>query len=47
MGSGFYVPKLAIAQIAFAADDTDENQLKVANKLSIGPLTIRFTGPAR
>ena len=47
IGSGFYVPKLAIAQIAFATDDTGENQLKVTNKLSIGPLTIRFTGPAR
>ena len=47
VGSGFYIPKLAIARIAFAADDTGEHQLKVTNELDIGPLTVRFTGPAR
>ncbi|MGD1929763.1 MAG: hypothetical protein ACFB12_12710 [Leptolyngbyaceae cyanobacterium] len=47
VGSGFYVPKLAIARITFATDDTGESQLKVTNELNIGPLTIRFTGPAR
>ncbi|MEM1280877.1 MAG: hypothetical protein AAGG53_12860 [Cyanobacteria bacterium P01_H01_bin.152] len=47
VGSGFYVPKLAIARITFAADDTGDSQLKVTNELNIGPLKIRFTGPAR
>lgn len=47
VGSGFYIPQLAIARITFAASDTGEHQLKVMNELNIGPLTIRFTGPAR
>ena len=47
VGSGFYIPKWAIARITFAANDTADSPLTVTNQLSIGPLTVRFTGPAR
>ena len=47
VGSGFYLPKWAIARITFASDDTQEPSLQIANELCIGPLKIRFTGPAR
>ncbi|NER82442.1 MAG: hypothetical protein F6K42_23335 [Leptolyngbya sp. SIO1D8] len=46
-GSGFYVPKIAIAQITFAPDESVLTQLAIANELSLGSLQIRFTGPAR
>jgi hypothetical protein len=46
-GSGFYIPKWAIARITFAANDTPETPLSVANELHIGPLKVSFTGPAR
>lgn len=47
VGSGFYVPKLAIARIAFTHSDERESSLAIANELNVGPLAIRFTGPAR
>ncbi len=47
VGSGFYVPKLAIASITFARNDESEHSLTVKNELQVGPLTVRFTGPAR
>ncbi|MBE7382184.1 MAG: hypothetical protein F6J95_012310 [Leptolyngbya sp. SIO1E4] len=47
MGNGFYIPKLAIAQITFTPDKTTPNSLTIANELRVGPLGIRFTGPAR
>lgn len=47
VGSGFYVPRIAIAQISFTPDATNPSRLTVANKLRVGPLHIRFTGPAR
>ncbi|MEM9006625.1 MAG: hypothetical protein AAGE59_24245 [Cyanobacteria bacterium P01_F01_bin.86] len=47
MGSGFYIPKIAIAQITFAPDPENPEQLTVANELCVGPFQIRFTGPAR
>ena len=46
-GSGFYVPKLAIARISFCRTDERESSLAIANELNVGPLAIRFTGPAR
>lgn len=47
VGSGFYVPQWAIAQITFALDETQAVPLKISNELRIGPLKIGFTGPAR
>lgn len=47
VGSGFYVPKLAIARISFARNDESEHSLTVKNELQIGPLAVHFTGPAR
>jgi len=47
VGSGFYVPKLAIAHITFTRTDESEGSLVIANELNMGPLSIRFTGPAR
>ncbi|MEM6714961.1 MAG: hypothetical protein AAF827_17660 [Cyanobacteria bacterium P01_D01_bin.6] len=47
IGSGFYIPKLAIARITFAHSDESEPSLVIKNELQIGPLTVRFTGPAR
>lgn len=46
-GSGFYIPKLAIAQIRFHSNDAEPQQFNVTNELILGPLKIRFTGPAR
>ncbi len=47
VGSGFYIPQLAIASIQFALDPVQPNRLQIANELRVGPLKIRFTGPAR
>lgn len=47
VGSGFYLPKLAIAQISFQPGSPDSQLLTVTNQLQIGPLSICFTGPAR
>ncbi len=47
VGSGFYVPKLAIARITFTQSNECENALAIANQLVVGPLAVRFTGPAR
>lgn len=47
VGGGFYMPKLAIARIAFIYDTVPDHELRIANELHAGPLTIRFTGPAR
>lgn len=46
-GSGFYVPKIAIARITFAKAENRANTLEIANELKIGPLLVRFTGPVR
>ncbi|RZM79874.1 hypothetical protein DYY88_12155 [Leptolyngbya iicbica LK] len=47
VGNGFYMPKLAIARISFARNGDSEDSLQITNELQIGPLTVRFTGPAR
>ncbi|MGF1521803.1 MAG: hypothetical protein ACFBSF_05720 [Leptolyngbyaceae cyanobacterium] len=46
-GNGFYIPKIAIAQISFTLAKDNPEQLTVANELRVGPFQIRFTGPAR
>ncbi|MCU0551978.1 MAG: hypothetical protein MUC48_21790 [Leptolyngbya sp. Prado105] len=40
---GYYVPKLAKAQISFERDGAE----KIGNLAQIGALQLRFTGPAR
>jgi len=47
VGSGFYIPEWAIARITFAPNPSPEATLAIANELHVGPLKIRFTGPAR
>ncbi|MBD2112724.1 MULTISPECIES: hypothetical protein [Cyanophyceae] len=44
-GSGFYMPGLAIASLCFSRDDND--QLTIQNQLQVGPVKLRFTGPAK
>ncbi|MBE9157248.1 hypothetical protein IQ265_10495 [Nodosilinea sp. LEGE 06152] len=44
-GSGFYVPGLAIATIGFSRGDGDG--LAIQNQLQVGPIRLRFTGPAK
>ena len=46
MGNGFYIPKIAIAQITFALNKDNPEQLTIANELRVGPFQIHFTGPA-
>ena len=47
LGSGFYVPALAVAQISFLPDPTQPSGLAIRNQLRLGPLQITFSGPAR
>ncbi|MGF1459243.1 MAG: hypothetical protein ACFBSG_09470 [Leptolyngbyaceae cyanobacterium] len=47
IGSGFYIPKLAIAQLAFAPYPEREGLFQITNQLHVGPLKLQFTGPAR
>ncbi|PSN16376.1 hypothetical protein C7293_02920 [filamentous cyanobacterium CCT1] len=42
---GFYMPGLAIATISFS--QADDEQLSIQNQLQVGPLRLRFTGPAK
>lgn len=44
-GSGFYVPGIAIASLRFSRGD--DGQLTIQNQLQVGPLKLRFTGPAK
>ncbi|MGD1860791.1 MAG: hypothetical protein ACFB0E_12565 [Leptolyngbyaceae cyanobacterium] len=46
-GNGFYIPKLAIARLAFTDDSAGECFLAISNELHVGPLQVHFTGPAR
>lgn len=45
--SGFYIPFLAVAQIAFLPDPTQPEALTIQNQLRLPGLNITFTGPAR
>lgn len=40
---GYYVPKLAKAQISFARDEAE----RIGNLAQLGALQLKFTGPAR
>jgi hypothetical protein len=40
---GYYVPKLAKAQISFSRDEAE----KIGNLAQLGALQLKFTGPAR
>jgi hypothetical protein len=48
LGNGFYVPKLAVAQIAFQAhaEAVALGQGTIRNQVEVGPVRLRFTGPA-
>ncbi len=46
-GSGFYIPGLAVATLAFSRSDDPADLLTIQNQLRVGPLKLRFTGPAK
>jgi hypothetical protein len=46
-GSGFYMPGLAAATLGFSHGNAADDPLTIQNQLQIGPLKLRFTGPAR
>ena len=48
LGNGFYVPKLAIAKIAFQANAEAIvlGRGTICNQVDVGPVRLRFTGPA-
>ncbi|MBW4693379.1 MAG: hypothetical protein KME27_16630 [Lyngbya sp. HA4199-MV5] len=48
LGNGFYVPKFAVAQISFQAevDEVASGKGAIANQVEVGPVRLRFTGPA-
>jgi hypothetical protein len=46
-GSGFYMPGLAVATLGFSRDRDTADPLTVQNQLQVGPLKLRFTGPAK
>ncbi len=47
VGKGFYLPRLAVATIAFGREADNTGDLTVQNQLRVGPLKLRFTGPAK
>lgn len=46
-GKGFYLPRLAAATLAFSRDADTADRLTIQNQLQVGPLKLRFTGPAK
>jgi hypothetical protein len=46
LGRGWYMPKVAKAQISFNALE-GSSQGKVGNEARLGPLLVKFTGPCR
>lgn len=48
LGNGFYVPKLAVAQISFQAEAgaVELGHGTIGNQVQVGPVLLRFTGPA-
>lgn len=48
LGNGFYVPKFAVAQISFQSepDEAASGKGMIANQVEVGPVRLRFTGPA-
>jgi hypothetical protein len=47
LGKGYYVPKLALALIAFTRDDRSSITGTATNQLKVGGLRLKFTGPCR
>ncbi|NJL44967.1 MAG: hypothetical protein HC922_02910 [Leptolyngbyaceae cyanobacterium SM2_3_12] len=47
VGKGFYIPRLVQAWISFSQDNPDDGSLTVQNQLWVGPVQIRFSGPAK
>ncbi|WP_310416640.1 hypothetical protein [Chamaesiphon sp. OTE_8_metabat_110] len=47
LGRGYYLPKFIPASIAFTQDADSELTGTVTNKLLVGSIYIRFTGPCR
>jgi len=47
VGKGFYLPRLAVATIAFGREADNTDDLTVQNQLRVGPLKLRFIGPAK
>jgi hypothetical protein len=47
VGKGFYVPKIAPAQISFHATDPATHQGNIGNQIQLGALRLKFTGPCR
>jgi hypothetical protein len=47
LGRGYYLPKFIPASIAFTQDSDSELTGTVTNKLLVGTIFIRFTGPCR
>jgi hypothetical protein len=46
-GKGFYVPGLAVATLRFSQEAATGDRLTLENQLQLGPLKLRFTGPAK
>ena len=44
---GFYMPGLAEATLSFSRDRDTADRLTLQNQLRVGPLKLRFTGPAK
>lgn len=44
---GFYIPGIARATISFQPDADPCTGLKIQNQLQVGPLRLRFSGPAK
>ncbi|MGF1567704.1 MAG: hypothetical protein ACFCVD_06495 [Nodosilinea sp.] len=47
VGRGFYWPGLALATISFGPDPDTADRLTIENQLQVGPLKLRFMGPAK
>ncbi len=46
-GSGFYIPGLAAATLSFSPGSAPDEPLTIQNQLQVGPVKLRFTGPAK
>ncbi len=46
-GSGFYWPGLAATTLSFGRDAEAADRLTIQNQLQLGPLKLRFIGPAK
>jgi hypothetical protein len=44
---GFYLPSWLPAQIEFGSNDRDEAPLEVTNRVMVGLINLKLTGPAR